>query len=69
MLMVWLTTRDKVSFWVLKVFACNFSLAFPVPSQIATNRTFATLPAYILLIEVRISEGYVKRGKTTRGHG
>lgn len=64
MLVVLLTFRDKAVFWVLKVFAYNFFQAFPVASNIAANRSFATLSAYILLMEVRINDVYVKRGKT-----
>jgi len=64
MLMVLLSIRDKAGFWVLKVFAYNFFQTFPVPSRIAASRSFVTLSVYILLVEVRISGFYVKRGKT-----
>jgi hypothetical protein len=62
MLTILLTIRDKAVFCLLKVFVCNFFQAFPLPSQIAASRSFATLSAYILLSEVRISDIYVKRG-------
>jgi hypothetical protein len=64
MLMVLLTIRDRAVLWVLKVFACYFFQALPVPPQIAASRSFATLSVYILLMEIRISNVYVKRGKT-----
>jgi len=62
--MVLLTIRDTAVFWVLKLFACNFFQTFSLPSQNAASRSFATLSAYILLMEIRISDVYVKKGKT-----
>jgi hypothetical protein len=47
----------------VKCIRLQFLQAFPVPSQISASRSFATLPAYILLTKARISDFMLREAK------